>query len=188
MDLGGPNAARRRVPRRETRLPHHPCRARWPRRLPAGFRRPRQRHHRSVFETGVDASEGRGGLGLRYNEEFTITLTAERAPSGSGTRITAGASLPTLEQSWSAEVGGDKVLLRIETDLPRGTPPWSSSGDRIRLVVADDTGTEHRLAELDGRFWSVETAAPFTGRVTGMFAEKGVVRFAEFRYRGTGRS
>ncbi len=41
-------------------------------------------------------------------------------------------------------------------------------------------------AEPDGCFWSVETAALFTGRVVGRFAELGAVHFADFGYHGTG--
>jgi xylan 1,4-beta-xylosidase len=149
----------------------------------------RQRHIRSLVETRIDATEGRGGLGLRSDDDFTIALTAERAPSGAGTRVTARASLPTVTQSWSVQVAGDEVVLRIETDHPlSGGPPWAGAGDRIRLVVSDAAGVETQLSELDGRFWSVETAAPFTGRVTGVFAEEGVVHFAHFRYRGEGHS
>ncbi|MEU8147670.1 hypothetical protein [Nonomuraea sp. NPDC048901] len=85
-------------------------------------------------------------------------------------------------------MAGDEVLPRIETDHPPPGPPWTGAGDRIRLIVADEAGAGTRLAELDGRFWAAETAAPFTGRVAGMFAEEGVVRFAHFRYQGEGHS
>ncbi|MFF4028805.1 family 43 glycosylhydrolase [Streptomyces sviceus] len=145
----------------------------------------RQCHLTSRFETLVDPSEGRGGLGLRFDEDFTIALVAEAAPSGNGTRVTARATLPSLTQEWVIEVAGERVLLRLETETPLpGHAPWAPLGDRIRLTAVDDTGTETHVAEVDGRFWSVETAAPFTGRVVGMFAELGTVHFADFRYHG----
>jgi beta-xylosidase len=145
----------------------------------------RQRHIKSLFETRVDASGGRGGLGLRCDDEFTLALVAENAQYGTGTQVTARANLPTITRSWTAQVAGDEVLLRMETDGPTpGGPPWKGTGDRIRLSVVDGTGAETLLAELDGRFWAVETAAPFTGRVAGVFAEEGVVHFTRFRYRG----
>jgi hypothetical protein len=53
-------------------------------------------------------------------------------------------------------------------------------GDRIRLYAA---GT--LLADLDGRYWTAETCASFTGRVIGLYAADGTVRFADYRYRGT---
>ncbi|MGA5454743.1 family 43 glycosylhydrolase [Streptomyces umbrinus] len=151
----------------------------------------RQRHLRCLFETRVEPASGRGGLGLRFDEEFTISLTAARCGSGgdAGTRITAHARLPSLSQSWSVDVPGEQVLLRLQTEVPPpGRAPWLPNGDRIRLSAVDDSGTEHDLAEVDGRFWSVENAATFTGRVVGVFAEEGTVHFADFRYRGEGGS
>ncbi|MGD6749721.1 hypothetical protein [Streptomyces sp. BH105] len=56
------------------------------------------------------------------------------------------------------------------------------------MSVVDGTGSEHELTELDGRYWSVENSATFTGRVVGVFAEEGTVHVAEFRYRGEGGS
>jgi len=50
----------------------------------------------------------------------------------------------------------------------------------VRLLAA---GT--LVAELDGRYWTAETCAAFTGRVIGLFASAGTVSFASFRYRGT---
>ncbi|MDX3104125.1 glycoside hydrolase family 43 protein [Nonomuraea angiospora] len=149
----------------------------------------RQRHLKSLFETTIDPADGRGGLGLRFSEDFTIALIAERTPSGTGTRVTARACLPTMTQNSAAELADGPVLLRLETDTPPpGTTPWSPNGDLIRLTAVDATGTETRLAEFDGRFWSVETAAPFTGRVVGMFGEHGTVHFSDFRYHGKGLS
>lgn len=148
----------------------------------------RQRHHQSLFSTRIDVTEGRGGLGMRYDEDFTIALIAENAPPSNTTRITARASLPTVSQSWTADIAGDDVTLLIETESPSATAPWAASGDRIRLAVLDARGFKTTLAELDGRFWSVETVAAFTGRVTGMFAEEGIVHFKDFRYHGGGGS
>ena len=53
-------------------------------------------------------------------------------------------------------------------------------GDRIRLLAG---GT--LVTELDGRYWTSETCASFTGRMIGLYASEGTVRFAGFRYRGT---
>ncbi|MFJ9707258.1 hypothetical protein [Streptomyces sp. NPDC101234] len=56
--------------------------------------------------------------------------------------------------------------------------PWLR-GDRIRLL-ADGT----LLAELDGRYWTAETSASFTGRGIGVHAREGTVRFGDYRYTG----
>jgi hypothetical protein len=145
----------------------------------------RQRHVTSVVETRIAPADGRGGLGIRLEEESTIALVAERTPAGNRVRVTARAALPTLVSTWSTEVAGDEVVLRIATEAPLpGRAPWLPSGDTVRLDVVDADGVETRLAEFDGRFWSVETSVPFTGRITGMFAEEGTVHFADFRYHG----
>ncbi|MET8977901.1 family 43 glycosylhydrolase [Streptomyces sp. NPDC004539] len=149
----------------------------------------RQRHLNSVFEARVEPGEGSGGLGLRFDEEFTVSLVAERAPADGRTLVTARGDLPGMSQAWTRELAGEQVLLRIETRVPAPHEvPWLPPGDTIRLVAVDGSGTETLLAELDGRFWSVELAAPFTGRVTGMFAEHGTVHFTDFRYHGEGSS
>ena len=65
------------------------------------------------------------------------------------------------------------------------TPPEAGfnsaamGGDRIRLLAAGIP-----VAELDGRYWTAETCASFTGRVIGLYASEGTARFADFRYRG----
>ncbi|MGP2440407.1 family 43 glycosylhydrolase [Streptomyces sp. JW3] len=149
----------------------------------------RQRHLDSVVEARVEPAAGRGGLCLRFDEEFAVVLLAERSPIGGGLRVTARADVPTMTQSWSTDVPDDRVLLRITTRTPPpGRAPWLSSGDRIRLSVVDATGAESHLAELDGRLWSVESAPFFTGRVTGMYAEDGTVHFTDFRYHGEPRT
>jgi beta-xylosidase len=146
----------------------------------------RQRHLNSTFEARVNATEGRGGLALRYDEDSAITLLAEPGDAPGTTTVTAQALLPSVTQ-WTTEVAGDEVSLRLETDgVVRKKAGWSPGGDLIRLVVTDALGVQTQLAELDGRFWSIETAQPFTGRVVGMIAEAGFVRFASFSYHGEG--
>ena len=41
------------------------------------------------------------------------------------------------------------------------------------------------LTELDGRFWTAEVTASFTGRVVGLFATEGTVTFTRFRAEGS---
>ena len=87
-------------------------------------------------------------------------------------------------QTWTAELPSGPVRLAVETvvlpvDLRRG----QLGGEQIRLVagVGDQRAV---LAELDGRYWSYETAMAFTGRVVGVYAERGVVHFHEIGYEG----
>ena len=127
------------------------------------------------MSTTVDASSGAGGLAARYDEEHWICLEAR------GTVVTARAHLAGLAQTWQATVPPGDVELRMEIAPPPTSFSFAATGgDRIRLLAA---GT--LVAELDGRYWTAETCAAFTGRVIGLFASAGTVSFASFRYRGT---
>ncbi len=136
----------------------------------------RQRHLTAAVSVTADASQGTGGLAVRYDENHWICLEA------CGTAVTARAHVAGLAQSWQADVPAGDVELRVEmTPPPRaGFDTAAMGGDRIRLLAGDTL-----LAELDGRYWTAETCASFTGRVIGMYASQGTVSFAEFRYLGT---
>jgi beta-xylosidase len=135
----------------------------------------RQQHLTATVSTTVDASSGTGGLAARYDEEHWICLEVR------GTVVTARAQVAGLAQSWQATVPAADVELCMEMILPSAGLNFAAmGGDRIRLLAA---GT--LIAELDGRYWTAETCASFTGRVIGLYASAGTVSFAGFRYRGT---
>ena len=139
----------------------------------------RQRHHISATSVPVDATNGSGGLALRYDEDLFIALEAR------GSTVTAIAVVSSLRQEWTATLPPGEITLRIETAPPPfGFGNEARGGDRIRLFAAAG-GQERLLAELDGRHWSAESAGgSFTGRVTGMYASEGTVSFGTFTYRG----
>ena len=143
----------------------------------------RQRHIRSTVSTVVDATSGAGGLAFRYDEQHHVSLEARG--SGGTTRVTALATVAGLRQSWSADLPGHEVELRIEmTPPPAGFSTEALGADRVRLIAS--AGEEAVvLTELDGRFWTAETTASFTGRVVGLFATAGTVTFTRFRAEGT---
>jgi hypothetical protein len=126
--------------------------------------------------TTVDASAGAGGLAARYDEDHWFALEVR------GTVVTARARVAGLAQTWQATVPAGAVELRMEMSPPPASFAQAAAlgGDRIRLLAG---GT--LLAELDGRYWTAETCASFTGRVVGLYAREGTVRFAGFRYRGS---
>jgi xylan 1,4-beta-xylosidase len=136
----------------------------------------RQRHLTATVSATVDASGGAGGLAARYDEDHWICIEAR------GTVVTVRAQVAGLAQSWQATVPAGDVELRMEMTppSPAGFNTAAMGGDRIRLLAASTL-----LAELDGRYWTAETCASFTGRVIGMYATEGTVSFASFRYRGT---
>jgi beta-xylosidase len=141
----------------------------------------RQRHLTAGVSTTVDASAGSGGLAARYDEDNYISLEARA--EGAATLVTARAQLAGLGQSWQATLPAGEIELRIEmAPAEPGFTPAAMGGDRIRLLAAGIL-----LTELDGRYWTAETTASFTGRVLGLYAEEGIVTFADFRYRGSER-
>jgi xylan 1,4-beta-xylosidase len=143
----------------------------------------RQRHLTSTVATRVDVSAGTGGLAARYDEHSWYGLEART--DGGGTTVTARARVSGLAQDWSTTLPAGEVELRIETRPPaRGFTVEAMGGDRIRLVAAAG-GEEVLLTELDGRFWTAETCASFTGRVVGLYATDGTATFADYRYRGS---
>jgi xylan 1,4-beta-xylosidase len=135
----------------------------------------RQRHLTATVSTTVDAGGGTGGLAARYDEHHWFCLEAR------GTVVTVRAQVAGLAQAWQVTVPAGDIELRMEMSPPAASFNSAAlGGDRIRLVAA---GT--LVAELDGRYWAAETCASFTGRVIGLYASAGTVRFADFRYRGT---
>ncbi|MFK3668953.1 family 43 glycosylhydrolase [Leifsonia aquatica] len=144
----------------------------------------RQRHLDSDTAVRVRPGTGAGGLGLRFDEDFHIGLTA-RADDAGGLRVSATAAVRGLRQTWEQTVDGDEVTLRIRTRRPVRLMANDGAGaDRVLLEIVAPDGAVTRLAELDGRYWSAETAAYFTGRIVGPFAERGAVRFRDVVYRG----
>jgi xylan 1,4-beta-xylosidase len=68
------------------------------------------------------------------------------------------------------------------------TPPSDCAAgavgeDQIRLTAGGDQDV--LITELDGRYWSYETAKSFTGRVLGLFAVEGTVILSDFSYTDT---
>jgi beta-xylosidase len=135
----------------------------------------RQRHLTAAVSVIVDASAGAGGLAARYDEDHWFALEAR------GTAVTARARLAGVEQAWQATLPEGEVELRMEMSPPSfGFTPAALGGDRVRLLAGTTL-----LAELDGRYWTAETCASFTGRVIGLYASLGTVRFRSWKYRGT---
>lgn len=142
----------------------------------------RQSHHAATFSAVVDVSAGSGGLALRLREDHIVAIHA--SPAAEGVRVETRAILSHLENRSSVDVPTGPVLLEFElVPNPAGFRTREMTCDLIRLSVVVD-GERSVLAELDGRYWSYETAQGFTGRVLGLFAEEGSVRFSDITYSG----
>ncbi|KJK12392.1 glycoside hydrolase [Terrabacter sp. 28] len=143
----------------------------------------RQRHMSATVSVRVDASTGRGGLAARHDETHWFALEARG--DGTVTRVTARAALAGIEQTWAVDLAPGAVELRMDLlRPPSGFVPAAAGGGTV-ILSAVSNGQHVRLAEFDGRYWSFEVAKSFTGRVLGLYAVDGRVRFTELRYRGT---
>jgi len=95
---------------------------------------------------------------------------------------------PSICQTVAVQaVPARQAVLRIEAHAaPPGMTHPRKEPDVLRLGVEEPDGTFRVLAELDGRYLSTEVAGGFTGRVIGMYAAAGTVRFDWFDYEPLG--
>jgi xylan 1,4-beta-xylosidase len=138
----------------------------------------RQQHLSCMARTAVDPGEGRGGLAIRLDERHHYEVEV------AGGQVEVLARIGPLRQSVAARrVPPGAVVLRAETHAsPPGLGNPLDGPDVVRLGVEDPDGVFDVLAELDGRYLSTEVAGGFTGRVIGMYAAAGTVRFDWFDY------
>jgi xylan 1,4-beta-xylosidase len=146
--------------------------------LPAFIGR-RQQHHRCRVRALVDPGDGRGGLAVRLDERHHYEIEASPGRIACLARIG-----PLIQEVGVATVPPGPVLLRIDVEPDTGglgslgAPP-----DRIRLGY-EQAGRATTVAELDGRYLSTEVAGGFTGRVIGVYAQRGTVAADWFEYTG----
>ena len=143
----------------------------------------RQKHEAVRVSVTVDiGSAGVGGLTVRFDELHHYEIEVS-----SGT-ITARAVIASIRQEWSVPAPTGPVTLHLDTEpVTRGESmlDWLTC-DHVVLGYTDPA-TDDRIdvARVDGRYLSQETAASFTGRVLGLYAVTGEVRFSAFRYAGS---
>lgn len=129
----------------------------------------RQEHLTNEVSVQVDVSAGVGGIAVRYDEQFHISLEA-----GDG-RVVARASLGGLNQEWAHPFAGGVIDLHLASRRPAaGGLAMVSTSDVFHLAATID-GERIDLAQIDGRFLSSEVTESFTGRVIGVYAVSGVV-------------
>jgi beta-xylosidase len=138
----------------------------------------RQQHQTCEIRAVVDASEGVGGLAVRYDEEFHYEIEV------AGNRVTARAVVPGFVREASAEVPDGPVEVVLTSRVPEATGMGHVASDLVGLGFVRGDGETEVLAEVDGRYLSNETAGSFTGRVFGVYAEAGTVAFDRIAYSG----
>ena len=137
----------------------------------------RQQHLECSAAALVDAAQGRGGLAVRLDEYHHYEIEVADGEVRVLARI---GPLRSVVASRPAPAGPVELTVRIgEAGEPRDARRGPDSVS-FGVVEADGTGTE--LATLEGRYLSTEVAGGFTGRVIGMYATAGTVRFDWFDY------
>jgi beta-xylosidase len=138
----------------------------------------RQQHLSCRVRALTDPAEGRGGLAVRLDERHYYEIEAAAG------EVCVSARIGPLRQTLGTRaVPPGPVVLRIETLASEpGLAGPRKEPDMVSLGVEDPDGAFTVLAELDGRYLSTEVAGGFTGRVIGMYAVAGTVRFDWFDY------
>ncbi|NUR58696.1 MAG: glycoside hydrolase family 43 protein [Catenulispora sp.] len=137
----------------------------------------RQQHLEFSASVLVDAAEGAGGLAVRLDEyhhyEIEVADGEVRVVARIGPLRTVVASRPTP---------AGPVELTVRTGEAQQPLDARRGPDSVSFGVVESDGTGTELATLEGRYLSTEVAGGFTGRVIGMYATAGTVRFDWFDY------
>jgi len=133
----------------------------------------RQRFHYGSMWASLVADAGRGGIGVRMSEDAYFCVDAH--DDGHETIVRATARIPGFEQLGEAILPSGPLELGLEFSPPDAAGP----SDYISLLARGAYGGDAvELARVDGRFLSAEALGSFTGRVAGLYATEGRVRFA----------
>jgi xylan 1,4-beta-xylosidase len=136
----------------------------------------RQQHLGCRVRALIDTAEGRGGLAVRLDELHHYEIEAE---DGQARVIARIGPLRTVMAARPMPAGHAVLAIRV---TPKAMQDARSGPDTVSLGVEEPGGAFTALAELDGRYLSTEVAGGFTGRVIGMYAAAGTVRFDWFDY------
>ncbi|WP_432118809.1 glycoside hydrolase family 43 protein [Streptomyces sp. bgisy032] len=140
----------------------------------------RQQHPLCRARTLIDPAQGCGGLTVLLDDRHHYDIETD----GGEVRVVARAgSLRTVVARRPVPAGPLVLAARISDPAP---PHDARTGpDAVSLGVEEPDGTFAVLAALEGRYLSTEVAGGFTGRVIGMYAASGTVRFDWFDYEPT---
>lgn len=134
---------------------------------------------RDLLWTADAVVEGGAELRLRMDDRHWCAIQADT----DAVRVVVRIGDVTQEIS-RVPRGPGLAVLRLQARTPRSTTlPFGSAGpDDIVLAVDAGEGFTH-LARLDGRYFSTEVAAGFTGRVLGLGSDDPHGRVRSFSYR-----
>lgn len=123
--------------------------------------------------------EHAGAIGLRLDDRHWCAVIFQDG------RATATVQIGDLRQQFEAVgVGTERATLRVSTAPPRTAPvPMGYAGPDDVVLAVLRGGETVEIARLDGRYFSTEVAAGFTGRMlaVGAPSRDGVVRRVTYR-------
>ncbi len=134
----------------------------------------RQQHLSCRVRALIDTVEGSGGLTVRLDELHHYEIEASTAEIRVLARI---GPLRSVIATHAPGPDGQAILAVRANATAQEWQDARSGPDTVSLGVEALDGTFTALAELDGRYLSTEVAGGFTGRVIGMYAAAGTVRF-----------
>ncbi|WP_194924454.1 glycoside hydrolase family 43 protein [Catenulispora pinisilvae] len=138
----------------------------------------RQQHLSCRADVLIDAADGRGGLAVRLDEHHHYEIE-----TGDGEVRVVARIGPLRTVVASQPVPAGPLVLSVQI-TEKQAEDARSGPDTVSFAVAgpEADGGSTDLAALDGRYLSTEVAGGFTGRVIGMYATAGTVRFDWFDY------
>ena len=142
----------------------------------------RQQHLSCRVRVRADGGAGRGGLAVRLDERHYYAVEVADG------QVSVVARIGPLRQTLASRPApAGAAVLRAEADTERPGPGHPlRQPDVLRLGLEEPDGSFSVLAELDGRYLSTQVAGGFTGRVIGMYAAAGTMRFDWFDYEPLG--
>ncbi|MEU4876463.1 glycoside hydrolase family 43 protein [Streptomyces sp. NPDC021608] len=136
----------------------------------------RQQHPACRARALIDPAQGHGGLAVRLDERHHYGI---EALDGEVRVISRVGPVRAVVASRTVPAGPVTLAVRIAVAPQQDS---RSGPDVLTLGVEDPDGAFTALADLDGRYLSTEVAGGFTGRVIGLYAASGTVRFDWFDY------
>jgi hypothetical protein len=132
------------------------------------------------FDWAAEATvEGAGTLGLRLDDRHWCGLVAE----GGRTRGVVQIGDVRQELGVVSIPEGALVTLQIATQPPKTLPiPFGYAGPDDVILSIESEGKTVEIARLDGRYFSTEVAAGFTGRMLAIGAPRAGGRIIRVRY------
>ncbi|MFC8361299.1 family 43 glycosylhydrolase [Streptomyces griseorubiginosus] len=141
----------------------------------------RQEHLYARVHAEVRAEDGRGGLELRIDARHALRLEL------TDRRVRAIARVGSLESALGAtEIeGASDVTLELRMESATGHVFSTELGSDEIVATASSPNGVIELGRIDGRYFSTEVAGGMTGRIVGVFCDRGEVIVRSFTYTGS---